>query len=314
MNRNMIIVLAGGVLIAVLVAVLVQASLGGKKKQTVVADVKNARIVVAAKNLGVGTELTNENMKWQDWPESALFKGAVVKEEGKKPNDLISGQLLRPLGEGEPVVKSALVGGGRGNFVAASLKDGMRAVGLDVKAAMIVGGLLKPGDYVDVIMTYKSKISYDGADPTGLIDQMLELNHEKFATETILQNVRVIAVGSKYDDTSSSGATSGDGDEKKKKKKKKEGKIKTIALEVDMRGAEVMALAKNMGKLTLAMRKLGDDKYYDSKYDVITDARLTTILDEIYGKVEEIQKSTGQTGNVVRIYNGYRQDQVPVVP
>lgn len=309
MNRNLIIVLTGGLLIAVLVAVLVQASLGGgkKKKEPVVAEVKNVQILVAAKNLSIGTELTNENMKWKDWPEAGVFDGAIVRKDNKKPAEALTGRLRRSLGEGEPVMKSALVSESDGNFVAASLRDGMRAVGMDVKPSMIVGGLLKPGDYVDVIMTYKNKITYGGPDPGSRINDMLELNLDKYATETILQNVRVLAVGDNIKDVVEADAAGG-------KKKTKKAKVKTIVMEVDLRGAEVLSLAKSMGKLTFAMRKLGDDKFYDAQYRVITDERLTEITDEIYSDILEIQKNTGQNGNVVRIYNGYQQEQVPVVP
>ena len=310
MNRNLIIVLAGGFLIAVLVAVLVQATMGGKKKEAPVADIKKVQIIVASKNLSIGTELSNENMKWMDWPESGLFEGAIVKKEGKKPVEMISGRLRRPLGSGEPVLKSALVSEGDGNFIAASLAEGMRAVGLDVKPAMIAGGLLQPGDYVDVIMTYKNKVTYGGPDPGSKINDMIELNLDKYATETILQNVRVLAVGDKYKDEAAAPASADNG----KKKKEKVAKVKTVSLEVDLRGAEVLALGKEMGKITLAMRKLGDDKFYEHKYSVITDERLTEITDEIYGKIVDIQKNSGQNGNVVRIYNGYQQEQVPVTP
>lgn len=314
MNRNLIIVLAGGLLIAVLVAVLVQASLGGKKKDKAVAEaVQKVQIIVAAKNLSTGTTLDDKSMKWADWPQSGLFDGAIVKKGDKKPSDLIAGRLRRPLSAGEPVMKSALVTESGGNFIAASLQDGMRAVGLDVKPAMIAGGLLKPGDYVDVILTYKNKVKYGGPDPGSRINDMIELNLDKYATETILQNVRVLAVGDKFDDAAA--PDSGDsGDTKKKKDSKKAPKVKTVALEVDARGAEVVALAKDMGKITFAMRKLGDDKYYEHNYGVITDERLTQITDEIYGKIVEIQQEAGQNGNVVRIYNGYRQEEVPVVP
>lgn len=310
MNRNLIIVLAGGLLIAVLVAVLVQASLGGgkKKKEADVAQVKNVQILVAAKNLSIGTELTNENMKWKEWPEAGVFEGAVIRKEAQKPVEALTGRLARSLGEGEPIMKSALVSAKDGNFVAASLRDGMRAVGMDVKPAMIVGGLLKPGDYVDIIMTYKSKVTYGGPDPSSRINDMLELNLDKYATETILQNVRVLAVGTDIDSEVGDETTDG------KKKKTKQPKVKTVALEVDLRGAEVLSLAKDMGKLTLALRKLGDDKFYDRQYRVITDERLTQITDEIYSDILEIQKNTGQNGNVVRIYNGYQQEQVPVNP
>ncbi|HEY8191453.1 MAG TPA: Flp pilus assembly protein CpaB, partial [Alphaproteobacteria bacterium] len=153
MNKNLIIVLAGGLLIAVIVAVLVQASMGGsKKKEKAAAEMtKSVQIIVASKNLAVGTQLTEENMKWQDWPATGLFDGAIVKKDGKKMTELVSGRLRRPLNAGEPVVKTALVTESEGNFVAASLRDGMRAVAVDANPVLLAGNLIKPGDYVDVI-------------------------------------------------------------------------------------------------------------------------------------------------------------------
>ncbi|HEY8191259.1 MAG TPA: RcpC/CpaB family pilus assembly protein, partial [Alphaproteobacteria bacterium] len=149
-------------------------------------------------------------------------------------------------------------------------------------------------------------------DPTGQINDMIELNLDKMATETILQNVRVIAVGEKYKDAAAENPDAGA--KPAKAASKKAPKVKTVTLEVDPRGAEVLALAKDMGKLLLSLRKLGDDKYFDHNYGVITDEKLTKITDEIYGNIQSIQKTSGQNGNIVRIYNGYQQEQVRVVP
>lgn len=316
MNKNLIIVLAGGLLIAVIVAVLVQASMGSSKKKEKVAEAatKTVQVIVAAKNLPVGTQLSEENMKWQEWPQSGLFEGAIVKKDGKKMTEMVSGRLRRALNAGEPVVKSALVSEGDGNFVAASLRDGMRAVAIDANPVLLAGNMIKPGDFVDVILTYKAKVAYDGDDPTGKINTMIELSLDKMATETILQNVRIIAVGDKYKDAAAEAAADPNAKPAKSSSKAKSPKVKTVTLEVDPRGAEVLALAKDMGKITLSLRKLGDDTYFDHNYGVITDAKLTKILDEIFGNVEKIQKTSGQNGNIVRIYNGYQQEQVRVVP
>src|SRR5689334_23209060 len=121
MNRNVMIVLGGGFLIAVLVALLVQASLGSKKKQEPVKEEPRVQIVVAAADLPVGTELTEANIKYQEWPATGIFPGAIKREGDKKALDMVSGRLLRPLAAGEPVVKSALVKDTEGNFIAASL-------------------------------------------------------------------------------------------------------------------------------------------------------------------------------------------------
>lgn len=301
MNKNLMIVLIGGFLIAVVVALMVQASLSGSKKEdTGGGPVKKVQIIVAKQNLGIGAELSDVNMAWQEWPASTTFPGAIIRKDGKKTTDMLSGKLRRPVVQGEPIMQSALVTDKDGSFVAASLAEGMRGVAIDVKAAVMVGGLLKPGDRVDVILTYKKKIKYSGEDNPN-VEDMIQLNLEKMATETVLQNVRVLAIDQKYKDS-----------EEQVAKSNKSGK--TVTLEVDRRGAEILALSKEMGKISLALRKLGDTTVSERNYPVISDERLTNITDEIYGEMLRIQKSTGQNGNIVRIYNGYMFDQVPVIP
>ena len=61
MNKNVMIVLAGGFVVAILVAVLVQASLGGKKTDD---SAPKTQVLVAAKDLSLGTELDAASMKW----------------------------------------------------------------------------------------------------------------------------------------------------------------------------------------------------------------------------------------------------------
>ncbi|MCB1556398.1 MAG: Flp pilus assembly protein CpaB [Alphaproteobacteria bacterium] len=297
MNRNIVIVLIGGVLIAVLVAVLVQASLGGgaKKQEAVIVDaLPKVQIVVAAKKLAMGTALNETNMKWQDWPKEAVFSGAIVRSGNKKVSDMIEGRLIRPVAEGEPIVKTALVDE-KGNFMAALLKPGMRAVAVDMKAAGMAGGFIGPGDFVDVLLTYKSSIRYKGKNP--VVDATIEKNIDKLATETIIENVRVLAV-----------------DQAAVRDEESVKVGKTVTLEVDQKGAEVLALAGEMGDLSLSLRRLGDNSVPSQKGPVTTDARLTNIFDEVYQEMVQVEKNSGQMADIVKIYNGASVQELPVSP
>lgn len=297
MNRNLIIVLAGGFLIAILVAMLVQAGLNSNKETPVtVKEEPRVQIIVASKTLSIGAELSDENMKWQDWPENAVFPGAVVKKDAdSKPSDLVQGRVRRNLAEGEPVVEAALVKNNNGSFLAAALAEGKRAVAIKVDAQSTAGGFIGPGDYADIILTYRQNIRYEG-DDNPAIDDMIELNIDKLATETILQNVKILAV-----------------DQATKRDEEKGPRVgKTVTLEVDMRQAEILALANEVGDLSLSLRRLGDDKFYERSYPVTTDERVTSIRDEIYKEAYQLENTTGQNANIVRIYNGYVMEQVSV--
>ncbi len=292
MNKNVLIVLGGAVLVAVLVAFLVQISLGGKKS---VQEAK-AEVLVASKNLGIGTELKPDSVKWQAWPKDSVFPGAIIREGGKEAGDALKGRLARDIASGEPVIKSALLGESKGNFVAASLQPGMRAVAIEVSASSMVGGFLGPGDFVDVILTYRNSIKIaDDENPN--IKSMVELNLDKLATETVLQNVKVLAV-----------------DQMSKRPEDAE-KIKvgkTVTLAVDGHDAEKLALAGEMGTLTLALRAVGDEAKLDKNWQTTSDARLINVDNEIFTEYQRMQKDAGINPNIVRIYNGPAVTQVPV--
>lgn len=285
MNKNMLIVLGGGLLIAVLVAVLVQFSL--KSRKAAVPTGPGSEIIVAAKDLPLGTVLNDEVMKWQQWPAGApLFAGAIVRNGDKKPTDMIKGRLRRAVSVGEPIVDGAVIKEGQGNFIAATLTDGMRAVSINVTPSSMASGFIGPGDRVDVLLTYRKTVKVDEAKNPG-VQEKLDLQFNNLATETIMQNVKVLAVDQNI----------------KRDETKMDAKIgRTITIEVDRHGAEVLAIAPSLGTLSLALRPLGDAAITPNDGPIVTDQRVTHITNEVY---DEAHKIAGQSSNTVRFYNGY---------
>ncbi len=284
MNKNVLIVLGGAVVVAGLVAMLVQVTLGGGNE---VKEIKEARvqILVASKDLGIGRELQDGDLAWQEWPESTVFPGAIKREGEQTPEDALEGRLARNIAQGEPIPKAALLGEMKGNFVAALLKPGQRAMAIEVSASSTAGGFVGPGDHVDVILTYRESIRFDGDDPEA--EALIEANLDKMATETILQNIRVLAI---------------DQQAERKSEKVKVGRTVTVA--VTAQQAEELSLAKEIGDITLALRGVGDDVMVEKAWPTISDARLTSVADEIMLEYKKIKKGTGFQGNSMRIYNG----------
>ncbi|MEM7679470.1 MAG: Flp pilus assembly protein CpaB [Pseudomonadota bacterium] len=292
MNKNILIVLGGAVAIAVVVAMMVQLTIGGKKE---VKEIQEARVqvLVAAKDLKIGDELAEGDMRWQDWPEGGIFPGAIQRAEDQMTLEALEGRLARDVTKGEPMLKTALLGQTEGNLVAASLEPGMRAIAIEVSAASMVGGFIEPGDFVDVILTYSETVRTDDEDPD--VQSFLELNLEKYATETILQNVKVLAI---------------DQDTKREAKAGKPKVGKTATVEVGARDAERLALSSRLGELNLVLRGVGDDKIVKKEWPTVSDARLTSINNEILYGYKKLKKNKGITGTPVRIYRG---DQMNVV-
>ncbi len=294
MNKNIIIVLGGAILAAVLVAMLVQVTLGGKKADTVPTG-DTIEVLVAAKDLRVGSELKVGDMHWKLWSPSSLFKGVITRDGEQKPEEALKGRLERNFVNGEALVKSALLRETKANLVAARLKEDERAVSIKMSVSSMVAGFITPGSYVDVILTYKHSVSVAKGEPVEVKD-MVDMNISKLATETILQNIRVLAV------------------DQSAEKKNKDDKVKTgktVTLAAKIRDAETLAIASKMGTITLAMRGIGDDKI-GSAAPAITDARLTGIDDEIRAEYERLKEESGINNNFVKIYNGAQVTIAPV--
>ena len=293
MNKNILIVLGGAVLVAVLVAMLVQVMLGGAQQEPVVVEQPMVDVLVASKDLKIGSELQDGDLVWQKWPQDTVFPGAVRREGEQSASEAMQGRLARNVAQGEPVMQSALLGKTKGNFVAASLEPGMRAIAIDVQAANMVAGFITPGDYVDVILTYKETIRTEDDDPR--VQEMIQRNLDKMATETILQNVKVLAIDQSAQPPEDD--------------KVKVGKTVTVA--VSMQDAERLALASELGELYLVLRGVGDDVVAEKKWPTISDARLTSMNDEVFAEYEKMKKDSRINPNIVRIYNG---NTVQVVP
>lgn len=194
--------------------------------QTVSAPVSTAKILVAAKDLPVGTILTSKDVEWQPWPEAGL--NDAYFQGGKNKLKEIEGKVVRsPVNRGQPMTASAVVAQGERGFLAAVLTAGMRAVTVKLSPVASVGGFIFPGDRVDVILTHTIEIS----------------RSEKYtAAETVFQNVRVLAV-----------------DQRSAVQDEKIQVAKTATIEVTPKMAEKVAMLEKLGTLSLSLRSLTSD-------------------------------------------------------
>ena len=297
MNRNVLIVMAGGFLVAVFVAVLVQATLKTDRKKQPVQEEARVQIVVAAKALKTGETLTAENMKWQDWPKSGVFEGLLQKDGNKKITDIASGKVKRPMALNEPITKASLISASA-NYLSATLAPGMRAVAISGNAGSAAGGFVAPGDHVDIILTYRSSFRMPGGISDVTTQEIIEKNIDRRASETILQNVKVLAV---------------DQSVTRNEEKVKAGKVYTM--EVDPKGAQMLALAGSVGSLELVLRGVGDDKVTDERPRAETDARMTVLYEEIMAAIDAERGGGGRRGSQnVRIFSGNSVNEVSVSP
>ena len=113
--------------------------------------------------------------------------------------------------------------------MSAILPRGMRAVSTKISPETGAGGFILPNDRVDVILTKKEKNESIGGSET-------------FNSETILANVRVLAIDQTVKEEDGRQVVVG----------------KTATLELAPEQAEVLTLAEQMGEMSLALRSLAD--------------------------------------------------------
>lgn len=280
-------IMGGALVAAILVAMIVQKSLAPKVKSENVVEA-GTEVLVASKDLLTGEVLKSEDVHWASVPDSALFKGMIKKKDqaDEKKLEVYGKPLRRDIMSGEPVTTQAVIieseGGG---FLSATIAPGMRAVGVSVQAETTAGGFVAPGDFVDVIMTYTLSLKGDAEEYSAPAIQ-------KYASETIMTNVRVLAV------------------DQNNKESGREAKVgRTVTLEVTKEGAQALALATTMGQISLALRRLGEkDTPDDKRGTVTTDVMTSKVIQEVYS----IMDKSKTTSDTVRVYSGSGVSNVPV--
>jgi len=232
MNSRRLISLVVALAVAGVTAKLVGGAIDGARATKPVAAVASppprpvARILVAASDLPMGLLVQPQHLRWRDWPEDAVLPSHVV--EGKRSLDEFAGAVVRHhLRAGEPVSAERLVKPGERGFLAALLNPDMRAVSVPINSVTGVAGLIFPGDRVDVILTHAFQVNGDPNRP------------ERRAAETVLTDVRVLAIDQRIDNPENKPAT---------------GQIAT--LEVTPAQAERLPLIADLGQLSLSLRAL----------------------------------------------------------
>ena len=184
-------------------------------------------VLVAHSAIPRGQILKPTDLAWQTWPDGGLDRAYIQK--GAKTIEDIAGWVARdPFGPGEPITEGKVVAPGSRGFLAAVLRPGMRAVSVPVTATSGISGFVFPGDQVDILITHPLQAS--GGKGEGVQHQ---------ASETVLHDVRVLAVDQKLENKAGEAVVA-----------------HTATLEVTPKQSEVIAVASEMGKLSLSLRSL----------------------------------------------------------
>ncbi|WP_170149472.1 Flp pilus assembly protein CpaB [Rhodoplanes roseus] len=177
-------------------------------------------VVVAARPLRYGHELSAQMLREAPWPADALPPGAFAKVD-----EVLSGGkrvVLAAIEPNEPVLAMKITGPGQRATLSALVGPGMKAVTIRVNDVDGVGGFVLPGDRVDVVLTRQT-------------------DKDSASTQVLLQDVRVLAVDQVADERAANPMIP-----------------KAVTLEVDTNAGQKLSLAASIGSLSLLLRKAGE--------------------------------------------------------
>lgn len=216
------------------------------------------QVLVATKDIGVGTVIGPDMVGWKEWPENGLNPNYLTRTahpdavtDLSKDTMLARSQILA----GEPIRMAKLVSSDRG-FLSAVLPSGMRAVAVRVNAASTAGGFILPEDRVDVML--------------------VKQNNGSATAQTIMDNIRVLAI----DQT----VQQNEGDKKSLVAQN------TATLELTPEQSELIVQAQQIGTISLALRSLADA---GAKPDDTTSRRTSGVAVVKYGVVSRVT-TTGE--------------------
>ena len=150
----------------------------------------------------------------------------ILKSSGPNAMEDVKGSLTREAFiHGEPIRRDKLVKGGNSGFMSAILPCGMRAVAIkiDNSGDDYAGGFILPNDRVDVV---KSSATTRRPKQRGA---------EVYGAQTILTNVRVLAIGQNIQEENGKKVVVGG----------------NATLELDPQQAELIILAQHAGNANL---------------------------------------------------------------
>jgi pilus assembly protein CpaB len=220
-SRQSLIALGVALLLGVLAVYLANVFLTNTEERAAQATAGTTKVAVAAVPLDYGVALTPEKVRFVDFPSNSLPVGTYARIAELLP----AGQnrvALRPIQVNEPILASKISGKGQPMSIATLLPDGMRAMAVRINDVSGVAGFIQTNDAVDVLVTRS-------------------LGDNREVTDVLLQNIKVMAI-----------------DQNAKKADGTPDVARTTTLEVGPLEAQKLALAQQVGSLSLVLRKPGE--------------------------------------------------------
>lgn len=209
------------------------------------------QVLIATRDIPLGAAITQDMLGYQPLPQSYVEDRHIPASEAER---IIGVRVTSGVRGGESLLWTDLATTSeQRRDLSALVRNGMRAITIRADVSASFGGLLRPGDRVDALLT-------------------TERDTRQHVTIPLLQNLLVLAAGR---DT---GAPVRPGE----RRTTHQGSVNQVTLSVTLEQAGVLALAQEQGKLTLVLRNPEDITLVENApetttADIIEPARRVTI-------------------------------------
>ncbi|HUB14308.1 MAG TPA: Flp pilus assembly protein CpaB [Acetobacteraceae bacterium] len=243
----------------------------GTSQSNQAAAIATRHVIILARDVRAGTLLKAEDLTEKELGAAeAAQQPLAMTVSAEARRNLLGAMVRRPLIAGDILRPADVLRPGEHGFLAAVLRAGMRAVTVGVDSVSGSAGLIWPGDRVDLILTESIE---DATLPAG----------RRVAAETVLQDVRVIAIDQQLAQGGDPSADNGKA-------------ARTVTLEVTEDQAERVQVAARIGHLSLTVRSAEQSRQ-------VVDGPLPPVW---AGDVSHALTTVPAPppGNVLRVYRG----------
>ena len=200
--------------------------------QPVVQQVAKTKVLVAAADIPFGTRINDTYLGWHDWPNDILSADFITQTENNAQvmQEYVGSVARAEIYSGEPITSRKLVMPGEKSVMSALLRPGMRAVTTRISVDTAAGGFIQPGDNVDIILT------------STVVNTQTVGRGKRYVSDTIFENVRVLAIDQTFSTNSESGASVIGS---------------TATFEMTQNDSELLQQSVAQGDLSLTLRPIG---------------------------------------------------------
>jgi pilus assembly protein CpaB len=210
----------------------------------------DVQVVVATARIEAGTVIEAGMLKVAPVSESSLVEGALTSQD-----DLVGLIARYPVEKGAQLTASTVgqQGDANGSLLGRVIPAGKRAMTVEVSEERVFGGLLAPGDHVDVIAIYQRTEGEEEFQEAIALVQNVEVL--SVADESLIPVTREDKDGNPIVTDESAGVLGTSPDDPEAQPE-----ARSVTLAVDPADALRVALAQEEGSLWLSLRGSGDNE------------------------------------------------------